>query len=279
MKVTIKELLQSAQEQLQHLDTARLDAEVLMAHVLNCGRETMFAHPRRQITEDQAADFQSLVSKRSDQYPVAYLLGKREFWSLDLLVNQYTLIPRPETETLIETALGFIQQEAELNILDLATGSGAISIAIARERPHCQITASDISQEALSVAKENALLHSVSKIRFHESDWFTGLKDQLFDLILCNPPYVDSHDNGFIEGEIRYEPRLALDGGHLGMQMINHIVPNAMQHLKQGGRLVMEHGYDQGESIRYLFVSNKFTEVKTRHDYAGLERISYAKTP
>ena len=277
MSVTVKELLAEAEQRLQHLDTGRLDAEVLLAFLLNMGREALFAHPEKTVTPEQAADFQSLVAKRMDRFPVAYLTGIREFWSIGLLISQETLIPRPETESLVETALELIPVDEPVNILDAGTGSGAIAIAIARERPQSYVTASDISRDALTVAQENAVRLNIKNIRFRESDWFSAFTGEVFDLVVCNPPYVDSRDRGFHSGEIRYEPRLALDGGYLGMQMINHIIPAAGEHLKQDAPLLLEHGCDQGESIRYLFISNGYVDVKTRLDYAGRERVSMAR--
>lgn len=277
MSVTIKELLSEAEQRLQHLETGRLDAEVLLAFLLNTGRESLFAHPEKTVALELAADFQSLIAKRMDRFPVAYLTGTREFWSIGLLISQDTLIPRPETESLVEAALELIPEDEPVNILDAGTGSGAIAIAIARERPQSRVTASDISREALTVAQENAARLNVDNIRFRESDWFSAFSGEVFDLVVCNPPYVDSRDSGFQSGELRYEPRLALDGGYLGMQMINHIVPAAGEHLKQDASLLLEHGCNQGESIRYLLISNGYVDVKSRYDYAGRERISMAR--
>lgn len=277
MSVTVRELLAEAGERLQCLDTGRLDAEVLLSFLLNTGRESLFAHPEKKITLDLAADFQSLVAKRLDGFPVAYLTGTREFWSISLIINQETLIPRPETESLVEAALELIPENDPVNILDAGTGSGAIAIAIARERPQSHVTASDISRDALAVARENAARLNISNIGFRESDWFSAFTGEVFDLVVCNPPYVDSRDSGFQSGEIRYEPRLALDGGYLGMQIINHIVPAARDYLKRDAPLLLEHGCDQGESIRYLFITNGYVDVKTRFDYAGRERISMAR--
>ncbi|MFQ5659225.1 MAG: peptide chain release factor N(5)-glutamine methyltransferase [Gammaproteobacteria bacterium] len=275
----VRDLLNDAECQLQSLSSARLDAEVLLAYVINSGRESLYAHPDKQVPATLCADYQSLVSKRADSFPVAYLTGNKEFWSSGLFVNCSTLIPRPETETLVESALGLIRHNAVMNILDLGTGSGAIAIAIAKERPLCHVTASDISSEALSIARTNACRHQVTDIGFIQSDWFSSLKGKVFDLILCNPPYVDSSDDGFLLGEIRFEPRIALDGGHFGMQSMNQIIPGALQHLQHEGYLLIEHGFEQGESVRCLFSANKFIGVTTIKDYAGLERVTLARCP
>jgi len=277
MKKTVKELLDEAVLMLQHLDTAQLDAEILLAFTLRTSRERLFAHPGKSVPDGIAADFQSLISKRIVHYPIAYLTGNREFWSMEMLVSQDTLIPRPETEILVEAALAMIPDHTPLNVLDLGTGSGAIAIALAAERPQCRIIAADVSQEALALAQENAVRHGIENIEFRVSDWFSAFPGLEFDLVVTNPPYVDSRDQGFDTGEIRYEPRIALDGGYLGLKMFNHIIPSAREYLKPGAGLILEHGFDQGESIRYLFMTNKFVDVVTRTDYSGLERISIGR--
>lgn len=277
ISTTVKELLAEAVQQLQHLDTPRLDAEVLLALVLHTGRETLYAHPSKTVSPDQAADFRSLVARRSEGFPVAYLTGYREFWSAEFLISQDTLIPRPETEILVQTALELIPDDVPMNILDIGTGSGAIAITIARERPRCHVMAADISREALAMARKNAIRYEIGNIGFRESDWFAAFSGEVFDLVVGNPPYVDTHDSGFQNGDIRYEPRIALDGGFLGMQMINHIIPAARDHMKKGAPLILEHGYEQGESIRHVFISCGYADVETRYDYAGLERISLAR--
>jgi len=279
MTITVKEILADAVQKLQHLDTAGLDAQILLAYVLQTSRETLFAHPEKVVTEGHAANYQSLISKRIEQYPVAYLTGRREFWSMDLIVSQDTLIPRPETELLVETALEMIPVNTPLNILDVGTGSGAIALAIATERPQCRIMASDVSPEALAVTRSNAIRYGLRNIDFRVSDWFSAFSGEVFDLVVCNPPYVDSHDRAFNTGEIRYEPRIALDGGYLGMKMINFIIPGALEHLKPDAQLILEHGYDQGESIRYLFITNKYIDISTRVDYSGRERVTAGRKP
>lgn len=276
MSATVKDLLVEAERRLQHLETARLDAEVLLALVLNVGRESLYAHPEKTLTPGLAADFQSLVARRSEGFPVAYLTGYREFFSAELLISRATLIPRPETELLVEAALTLMPEDASLNILDIGTGCGTIAVTIARERPRCHVTAADISDEALAVARKNALRYGIMNIGFRISDWFSAFSGEVFDMVVCNPPYVDSNDKAFESGEIRYEPRIALDGGYQGMQTINHIIPVALDHLKQDAPLILEHGNDQGEYVRSLFISSRYSSVETRRDYAGLERVSLA---
>ncbi len=276
---TIKALLASAQQELAQINTARLDAEVLLAAVLMASRESLYAYPEKQVPPPLIADFQSLIMKRADDFPVAYLTGSKEFWSTELMVNQYTLIPRPETESLVETALDLIAVDADKHILDLGTGSGAIGIAVAKERRLCHIISSDISIEALAVAEANANRQQLTNIEFKQSDWFSGLQGDYFDLILCNPPYIDSEYVGFIDTGIRFEPRIALDGGYLGIQTINTIIPAACKHLNTDAYMILEHGYNQADVVRRSLTANKFVDARTIQDYAGLDRVSYARYP
>jgi release factor glutamine methyltransferase len=276
---TVKQLLREASRRLQHLDSARLDAEVLLAEALGSGRESLYGHPERRLAGAAVADFHALVNRRCDGYPVAYLTGRREFWSLEFLVNRNTLIPRPETECLVEAALERIPADAAVDILDLGTGCGAIAVALARERPRCRITATDVSPEALDVARENAARAGVEGIRFLGSDWFADLAGQCFHLIACNPPYVESGDTGFSTGEIRFEPRLALDGGHAGLAALQRIIPAAARHLHPGGQLLLEHGHRQGGAVQRLLQLHRYRDPVTLQDFAGRDRITVAVLP
>ncbi len=275
----VGELLASAEQYLQSITSARLDAELLLSHSMGTNRANLYAHPELSVPEDVAANFQLLLNKRINDYPVAYLTGHREFWSLDLKVDRNTLIPRPETECVVETALECISTDQQRDILDLGCGSGAIALAIAMERSDVHVLAVDVSQEALAVAMENAEKHNIGNIRFLQSDWFSELRGNKFDLIISNPPYVESDDTGFITGEIRHEPRLALDGGLHGLQAITQLIPTATHFLKPDGRFILEHGHRQAESIRALFADNQYEDIKSRQDYANLDRLSYARWP
>lgn len=275
----VRDLLQSACQQLQHLDSARLDAEVLLAAVTGSGRESLYSHPERRVEAGQAVDFNALINHRRAGFPVAYLTGSREFWSLEFKVNRDTLIPRPETELLVETALENIAEDAALDILDLGTGCGAIAVALAGERPRCRVTAADLSGGALDVARENADRAGVANIDFLLSDWFAGLTGRLFHLVVCNPPYVESEHAGFSNGELRFEPRLALDGGRSGLAALQQIIPAAARHLYPGGRLLLEHGYTQGAEVRRLLQLNRYRDELTLKDYAGLDRLTKAVMP
>lgn len=273
---TIGRALDEARTRLVHLDSARRDAEILLAAVLDCRREDFYAHPDRELAAGCGADFHCLVERRAQGYPVAYLIGRREFWSLECRVNSHTLIPRPETETLVEAALARIPREAVRDILDLGTGSGAIALALAKERPASRITATDISPEALAVARGNAATAGVSNIIFMESDWFSELERERFHFIVSNPPYVESDYGGFTTGEIRFEPRLALDGGPAGLDAIRRIIPAARRRLHPGGCLILEHGHRQAEAVRKLFLAAHYSDPHTLQDMSGLDRITLA---
>lgn len=255
-------------------DNTTLDAAVLLAHVLGVTRAYLHTRPEQVLRESQQQVYFDLIARRKAGEPVAYLIGRREFWSLDLLVNEFTLIPRPETELLVELALARIPTQAEFRILDLGTGSGAIALAIASERPRCSITASDISPQALDVARANAERLSLSNVAFHEGPWFTPFRDQCFDIILSNPPYVAEGDPHLAEGDLPAEPRVALVAGPSGMEMLTTIAQQASRHLKTGGWLLMEHGYDQGTSVADLLSKANYHHVRTWRDPAGMERIT-----
>jgi release factor glutamine methyltransferase len=274
---SVKDILADAERRLQTIATARLDAEILLASSMHIGRAGLYTHPEREVSEDIVNNFQQLLEKRIDDYPIAYLTGSKEFWSLQLKVNQHTLIPRPETECLVETALERIPVERHCDILDLGTGSGAIALAIAKERPNANICALDLSHDAITIAKENAKAHQLKNIQFTQSDWFSNLGERQFDYIVSNPPYVEPDDHGFIEGEIRYEPRLALDGGQQGIQPISQIISTAPSFLRNDAWIFIEHGYQQAKVISQLLINNHYDDISCRQDYAGLDRLSFAR--
>ncbi|MGK0296998.1 MAG: release factor glutamine methyltransferase [Gammaproteobacteria bacterium] len=272
--VTIAEILASSSDQLCKFETARLDSEVLLSCVMHKDREFFYAHPEQLLTAQEKENFITLISKRSTGYPIAYLTGKKEFWSLQIRVNRSTLIPRPETECLVSAAIDKISDNLSANILDLGTGSGAIAIALAKERPLCTIIATDISADTLLTASKNARLNGLENIHFQQSDWFTSLGKTKFDLILSNPPYVESNDPGFNNGEICHEPRIALDGGQAGLDAYHQIVPAALKHLNHGGSLMLEHAYNQGEAIREYLQNNDYKNIHTLTDFSGHERVT-----
>jgi release factor glutamine methyltransferase len=224
-----------------HTDTAGLDAELLLCRVLDCNRAYLHTWPERSLDESQEAGFRELVHRRAVGEPVAYLLGEAEFWSLPLAVTEHTLIPRPETELLVETALGLIPEDAQWTIVDLGTGSGAIALALASERPACRVHAVEASAEALAVARENAARLGLA-VQFHPGNWLEPLAGMRFELIVSNPPYVAADDPHLAQGDVRHEPRSALASGTDGLDDIRHIVAAAKPHLVAGGWLLIEHG-------------------------------------
>lgn len=254
-----------------------LDAEVLLAYVLGCSRSDLFRDRDEPVDEDQLKRYQRAIEERAHGIPVAYLTGRREFWSLELLVTRATLIPRPETELLVERALAVLPAREKRRIADLGTGSGAVALAIASERPYFDIVATDISDSALTVAIANAQRLDLSNVGFNKGSWLGALDDSPFDLIVSNPPYVADKDPHLEQGDVRFEPRRALVSGSDGLEALREIVSGSGKHLRKGGWLVLEHGMTQGASVRSLMIANGYWEVATHRDLAGLERVTQAQ--
>lgn len=221
----------------------------------------------------QSARFQTLLTARRGGQPIAYLTGEREFWSLTLQVNEHTLIPRPETETLIEWALELALPPAA-RVADWGTGSGAIALALASERPAWQLLATDISEDALVVARDNARRLALANVKTLCTDWELGLEGQKFDLLVSNPPYVVQSDPHLEQGDLRFEPRSALASGPQGLDALRRIISVAPDYLEAGGWLLLEHGYDQGSEVLELLESAGFSATQCRQDLAGMDRIS-----
>ena len=276
---SIRVLLVEAQETLQGGDSPRLDAEILLASLLRSSREYLYANPELVVAPHLASDFHLLIRQRSTGIPVAYLTGEKEFWSLPLAVSRETLVPRPETESLVSAALEILPLQGPASILELGTGCGAIALALASERRQAAIIATDLSPEALAVARHNAARHGLDNITFIRSDWFSELAGQRFQLIVTNPPYVNMSDSRMPTDAIRFEPRLALDGGHGGLESIRRITSASGRHVQHGGTLLLEHGFDQGRDVRELFALAGFTEVRTLQDAAGRDRITLGRWP
>ncbi len=249
------------------------DARVLLRTALGASAAHLAAHPEQALTDIESERYRAWVERRRAGEPVAYLTGEREFYSLAIKVTPAVLIPRPETELLVEAALELIAADAPVRVLDLATGSGCVAAAIGRHRPRTRVTAADISRDALAVARENAKAHGV-EVEFIESDWFAALADRRFDLIVANPPYVAEGDPHLDEGDLRFEPRNALVAGADGLACIGAIVARADAHLVSGGWLLFEHGFDQAARCRDLLQRTGFQQVTSRRDLAGIERIS-----
>ncbi|RKZ39067.1 MAG: peptide chain release factor N(5)-glutamine methyltransferase [Gammaproteobacteria bacterium] len=274
MKPIIHTTLIEAIKLLIHSDSPRLDAEVLLSHVLGVTRSYLYAWSDKILTPSQNAQFQTLLTRRLQDEPIAYLTGHKEFWSLHLRVTQDTLIPRPDTELLVEQALARLPQDSQEQVIDLGTGSGAIALAIAQERPHCRILATDKSRMALKVAQANAKNLALSQVTFMVSNWWIALGEIKATLIVSNPPYIPKNDPHLIQGGVQYEPRIALIAGADGLVDIRQLIAGAISHLVMGGWLLLEHGYDQAKTVRELFIEYDYESVKTYHDLAGLPRIT-----
>jgi release factor glutamine methyltransferase len=260
-----------------------VDAQVLLAYVVGNTRAWLTAHADESLTPNEAARFFSLARRRRDGEPIAYLTGVREFWGLSLLVTQNVLIPRPETETLVERALARLAPDRAAHVLDLGTGSGAIALALARERPRSQIVATDVSDAALRVADANARRLGLYNVRFIRADWYEGVElspeRSAFDIIVSNPPYIAAGDRHLGEGDLRFEPMAALTASSNGLSALSTIIAGAPQWLTPGGWLVVEHGYDQQDDVRGLFEGAGFIDLESTRDLAGIPRVCAGMLP
>jgi len=276
---TLAEVLaQDCQRLRQALDLdpreARLEIQILLCHALGVARSWLISHDRDHLSEPAAQAYTALLTCRLAGEPIAYIVGRREFFGLEFNTTPAVLIPRPETELLVELALARIPEKQPCQVLDLGTGSGAIAISIARNRSLTAVTAVDQSEEALAVARENAARLRVPNLHLLRSNWFDALDAQTFDLIVSNPPYVEAADPHLRQGDLRFEPLSALASGADGLDDIRRIVTAAPHYLKPGGWLLFEHGYNQGESCREILRQHGYVAVETICDLAGLERVS-----
>ena len=277
---TLGELLADAARRLAAIsETPRLDAEVLLAAALERPRSYLHAWPDRTPEPKQSARFLAWLAWRGAGFPVAYILGRLEFWSLELDVTPDTLIPRPETELLVELALARLPVDRPITIADLGTGSGAIALALAVERPLARIVATDQNPAALAVARRNAQRLEIRHVDFREGDWCAPLRNERFDLIAANPPYVATADPRWRQGELRFEPPAALVSGSDGLDALRVIIAQAPDHLKPGGWLLLEHGYDQGETVPALLRERGFDAASDYQDAAGISRTSGGRWP
>lgn len=270
--LTTADLVAWAEQKLEPVaDTARLEAELLLAETAGLQRASVIAHPERTLSFEQAALFESLVARRSQGEPLAYIVGHREFYSLSLQVGPDVLVPRSETETLVDAALERIPGP-EARVVDLGTGSGAIALALKAERPDLQVTAIDADAGALAVAKANAEALGI-EVAWLESNWFAALTGQQFDLIVSNPPYVASGDAHFDQG-LRHEPRIALDGGRDGLDAYREILGSARAYLAPKGWLLVEHGFEQRSALKDLAQASGLRLEQGIDDLAGLPRVA-----
>ncbi len=253
--------------------SARLDAEVLLAHALDAPRTHLRAWPDEPVAATQATHYRELVARRADGEPVAYLTGTREFWSLSLEVTHETLIPRAETERLVEVALALTPDREPLLIADLGTGSGAVAAAIAKERPACRVIATDICPRALEVAGRNIARLGLDNVSLRQGDWCHALGADRFALMVANPPYVASGDAHLTSGDVRFEPRLALTAGDDGQDAVRRIIECAATHLLPGAAVALEHGHDQGRAVQDLFHRHGYQDVRGYQDLAGNDRV------
>lgn len=270
--------LQQATERLQAVsDSPRLDVELLLCRVLGQGRSYLYTWPDRTLTEGEQERLEALLMRRIAGEPVAHILGERGFWTLDLKVTSDTLIPRPETELLVEAALDSIPENAIWRIADLGTGSGAIALAIASERPHCRIIAVERSEGALSVARENARRLKLDNVELLQGDWFTPLQGRRFDMIVSNPPYIPQRDPHLQQGDVRFEPLTALASGEDGLEDIRHLIVAAPNFLTPSGWLLLEHGYDQGEAVITLLQQAGYDQVDDLTDLQAHGRVAIGR--
>lgn len=253
---------------------ARHEAEILLGHVLQRERAWLFSHADFVPDQAQIDKYEALMKARQRGEPIAYLIGHRGFWTLDLLVTPDVLIPRAETELLVELALARIPLGVEFRIADLGTGSGAIALAIAGDRPHARVLATDASCAALAVATTNAQRLGIDNVEFAEGDWCAALGSRMFDMIVSNPPYIAATDAHLGQGDLRFEPIAALASGADGLDAIRQIIKAAPRHLAGGGWLLLEHGYEQGAAVRDLLGQHGFNATQTWQDLADHDRIS-----
>lgn len=254
--------------------TPRLDAEVLLIYVCGIDRSQLIARDETALSGEQQQRLDNLLERRKRGEPIAYLTGVREFWSLELNVSPATLIPRPETELLVEKALDRISLDAEWTIADPGTGSGAMALALAKERPRCRVIATDISPAALEVAKSNARKFSLANVEFREGDWFIPLAGETLDMVVSNPPYVRADDSHLRQGDVRFEPAIALVSGNDGLDAIRHLAEYAPKLLRPGGWLMFEHGSDQAGAIDELLHRHGYRDIVSHRDLAGHVRVT-----
>lgn len=279
--VTYQSLVDTAKQTLySSSDTPRIDAEVLIGHVVKQSLSWLISRGDQPASADHIEHFERLVTQRKQGQPIAYLIGERDFWTLTLSVDENVLIPRPDTETLVDAALDCLNAKSKtsnqaLSILDLGTGSGAIALALGKELPNAKVIAIDYHLNALNVAKRNALTNNINNVKFIQSHWFDEVDStQRFDLIASNPPYIEEDDPHLIEGDLRFEPSTALVSADRGLSDLNQIIKRAPDFLQEQGYLIVEHGYNQDREVADLFTRHGFSDIKLHRDLSNLPRCT-----
>jgi release factor glutamine methyltransferase len=270
--------LREAVSQLQASESPRRDAEILLGFVTGKARTFILAFGETPLTDEQQEQLAGLLARRVRGEPVAHLIGEREFWSLPLFVSPATLIPRPDTECLVEQALARLPA-APCRILDLGTGTGAIALALASERPDCQVTAVDLIPDAVALAQRNADHLGIRNIEIVQSRWFSALEGQQFSLIVSNPPYIDAQDPHLAQGDVRFEPFSALVAADNGLADLHTLIKEAPRYLLPQGWLLLEHGWQQGAAVREIFARYGWQQVETCRDYGDNERLTLGRRP
>lgn len=269
--MNISQAVEYGRSILADLDDAKVDVDSLLCYALQCQKKDIHMWSEMDLTESQQNKFQQLIQQRYTGQPTAYLIGSRGFWTLDLKVTLDTLIPRPDTELLVTLALDKI--EANMLVADLGTGTGAVALSIAQERSATEIFAMDLSLSALQVAQQNAIDNNLDNVSFWQGSWLTALADNSINVVVSNPPYIETKDPHLLQGDVRFEPRLALVSGQDGLDDIRQIVKQAKYCLKPSGWLLVEHGYDQAERVQQLFIDAGFSNVSSEQDFGDNDRV------
>jgi len=267
----IAEAIQYGRTVLVNSDSSDIDSQVLLCHCLKCQTTYLHTWPDKILTDIQRLEFTDLIKQRMDGKPIAHLIGQRGFWSLDLKVTADTLIPRPDTELLVTLALAKLR--ADMLVIDLGTGTGAIALSLACEKPKAKVLAMDFSLAALNVAKQNAYHHNLNNVIFWQGSWLSAIADNTLDMVVSNPPYIKVDDPHLSQGDVRFEPKSALVSGTDGLEDIRMIIEQAQRCLKLSGWLLVEHGYHQAQQVQQLFLDAGFTKISSHQDFGGNDRV------